>query len=350
MPRAYADGLLHRRRFGRFLERHAAQRHPPRDEVGHARGRDDLGGAAAPVRSMPRRFRRTNGASRIRGRIGEMRSARNFHQGFDRGMFAGLLNAGLRRSPGGRGFGFIDRLKGEPGYERMNKAGWEPKETPRAVDRQRADLRQADRRVQQRHDARRESTVPFASFPIRTSVATAARPSTAIRANTSVRPRCTSRCSKRTTAVFERASADQLHQLRALQNLRHRRSVSDHHVGPAAGRRGSRVHRDVAAAHCERRAVTSSIVGAGVIGLSIAFELGATRRERARLRSRRTGARGVLGGAGMLAPYTERIADEALLHLCADSLAEYPAFVERVRERERHRFGIASRRHLLCSV
>ena len=34
----------------------------------------------------------------------------------------------------------------------------------------------------------------------------------------------------------------------------------------------------------------------------------------------------------MLAPYTERIADEALLHLCADSLAEYPAFVERVRD------------------
>ena len=34
----------------------------------------------------------------------------------------------------------------------------------------------------------------------------------------------------------------------------------------------------------------------------------------------------------MLAPYTERITDEALLQLCATSLAEYPAFVERVRE------------------
>jgi glycine oxidase len=34
----------------------------------------------------------------------------------------------------------------------------------------------------------------------------------------------------------------------------------------------------------------------------------------------------------MLAPYTERITDDALLQLCATSLAEYPPFVERVRE------------------
>jgi electron-transferring-flavoprotein dehydrogenase len=63
----------------------------------------------------------------------EMRTARNFHQGFHRGMWAGLLNAGLGTITKGAGFGFIDELPSEPGYERMEKAGWDPPETPRAV-------------------------------------------------------------------------------------------------------------------------------------------------------------------------------------------------------------------------
>ena len=63
---------------------------------------------------------------------GEMRSARNFHQGFEHGMYAGMLNAGLAPIVGGRGFGIIDKLSSKPGYERMEKAGYKPKETPRA--------------------------------------------------------------------------------------------------------------------------------------------------------------------------------------------------------------------------
>ena len=47
-------------------------------------------------------------------------------------MLAGLINAGLATITGGAGFGFIDKLGGEPGYERMEKMGWQPKETPRA--------------------------------------------------------------------------------------------------------------------------------------------------------------------------------------------------------------------------
>jgi electron-transferring-flavoprotein dehydrogenase len=62
----------------------------------------------------------------------ELRMARNFHQGFKGGLWAGMLNAGLATATGGRGFGLIDRLKGEAGYEVMVKAGYEPKETPRA--------------------------------------------------------------------------------------------------------------------------------------------------------------------------------------------------------------------------
>ncbi len=63
----------------------------------------------------------------------ELRTARNFHQGFKHGMWAGLINAGAATITGGAGFGFIEKLSGEAGYERMEKAGWRPKETPRAT-------------------------------------------------------------------------------------------------------------------------------------------------------------------------------------------------------------------------
>ena len=42
MPRHYADGLALHRRLRGFPQRHASQRHPLGDEVGHDRGRDGL--------------------------------------------------------------------------------------------------------------------------------------------------------------------------------------------------------------------------------------------------------------------------------------------------------------------
>ena len=72
------------------------------------------------------------------------------------------------------------------------------------------------------------------------------------------------------------------------------------------------------------------VVGAGLIGLAIAFEL-AERGASVRIYDRGEPARAASwAGAGMLAPYTERITNEPLLALCAASLAEYPAFVRRV--------------------
>jgi electron-transferring-flavoprotein dehydrogenase len=62
----------------------------------------------------------------------ELRTARNFHQGFHNGLWPGLINAGLSTLAGGAGFGVIDKLPGEAGYERMEKLGWNPKQTPRA--------------------------------------------------------------------------------------------------------------------------------------------------------------------------------------------------------------------------
>lgn len=72
------------------------------------------------------------------------------------------------------------------------------------------------------------------------------------------------------------------------------------------------------------------VIGAGLIGLAIAFEL-VERGASVRVYDRGEPAHAASwAGAGLLAPYTERITNEALLALCAASLDEYPAFVRRV--------------------
>lgn len=84
------------------------------------------------------------------------------------------------------------------------------------------------------------------------------------------------------------------------------------------------------------------VVGAGLIGLAIAFEL-AERGAAVRIYDRgEPGRAASWAGAGMLAPYTEDVADEALLALGVTSLAQYPAFIERVRSAS----GIDPRLHL----
>jgi electron-transferring-flavoprotein dehydrogenase len=64
---------------------------------------------------------------------GELRRARNFHQGFEHGLLFGLLDAGLATATGGLGFGLVERLHAKPGYEVMEKRGYRPKESPRAT-------------------------------------------------------------------------------------------------------------------------------------------------------------------------------------------------------------------------
>ncbi len=85
-----------------------------------------------------------------------------------------------------------------------------------------------------------------------------------------------------------------------------------------------------------------AVAGAGLIGLAIAFELagrGATVRVYDRAEPGRAAS---WAAAGMLAPFSESTGDDALEALCAASLAEYPAFVERVRDRS----GVDPRLHL----
>ncbi len=76
-----------------------------------------------------------------------------------------------------------------------------------------------------------------------------------------------------------------------------------------------------------------AIVGAGLIGTAIAYEL-AKRGAAVTVFDRAEPARAASwAGAGMLAPFSEELPDRALLELCRASLAAYPAFVDELRTR-----------------
>jgi len=83
------------------------------------------------------------------------------------------------------------------------------------------------------------------------------------------------------------------------------------------------------------------IVGGGLIGLSIAFEL-AGRGATVRVYERGEPAHAASwAGAGMLAPYAEHIDDEALLELCRISLERYPLFAQQVSDASDIRVDLA---------
>lgn len=76
-----------------------------------------------------------------------------------------------------------------------------------------------------------------------------------------------------------------------------------------------------------------AVVGAGLIGLGVAYEL-AKRGVAVTVFDRDEPARAASwAGAGMLAPFSEELPDAAMLALCRDALAMYPAFVDELRER-----------------
>jgi glycine oxidase len=75
------------------------------------------------------------------------------------------------------------------------------------------------------------------------------------------------------------------------------------------------------------------VVGAGLIGLGIAYEL-AKRDVAVTVFDRDEPARAASwAGAGMLAPFSEELPDAAMLALCRSSLAMYPSFTADLRER-----------------
>ena len=50
----------------------------------------------------------------------ELYKARNFHQAFDKGLFAGMYNAGIGLFTGGRGWGFKNKLNSKSGHKHLD--------------------------------------------------------------------------------------------------------------------------------------------------------------------------------------------------------------------------------------
>jgi electron-transferring-flavoprotein dehydrogenase len=132
MPRLYSDGLLLIGDTGGFLNGmrlkgiHLAIKSGmlAAETIWDALQADDY--SRQQLSSMETRFKES-------WAYDELRQSRNFHQGFKNGRWPGMINAGLATFTGGRGFGIADKLPSEPGYEVMVKAGYRPKETPRAT-------------------------------------------------------------------------------------------------------------------------------------------------------------------------------------------------------------------------
>jgi len=59
---------------------------------------------------------------------------RNFHQGFDKGLFGGVVQGALGFVTGGRGWGVKSRLETEAGHERMRRLDRHPQPKPPAVE------------------------------------------------------------------------------------------------------------------------------------------------------------------------------------------------------------------------
>ncbi|MDQ2908493.1 MAG: electron transfer flavoprotein-ubiquinone oxidoreductase [Candidatus Eremiobacteraeota bacterium] len=130
MPRPYADGLLLIGDSGGFLNGmrlkgiHLAIKsgimaaETAFDAV--VAGNSD----AAQLASFERAFRDS-------WAYGELKMARNFHQAFAKGMYAGVFSAGVSMYTGGRAFGIVDRLKNHPGYAQMKKLA---ERAPRAIE------------------------------------------------------------------------------------------------------------------------------------------------------------------------------------------------------------------------
>jgi electron-transferring-flavoprotein dehydrogenase len=130
MPRAYADGLLLTGDSGGFLNgmRLKGIHLAVKSGILAAETAFD---AVVAGNSDAQTLSAFDTAFRNSWAYDELRAARNFHQGFKGGLFAGMMNAGLSVYTGGRGFGVIDKLRGEEGYAQMIKLS---ERAPRAVE------------------------------------------------------------------------------------------------------------------------------------------------------------------------------------------------------------------------
>ena len=195
--------------------------------------------------------------------FGELHAARNFHQGFSGGIWGGLMNAQLGIMTGGRGFGIKDKLAGEYGHERLRKLS---ELTPTQVTKRVVpdgkltfdkvtdvfksgtmhDESQPAHPARRRHDHLRRTLHRRVRQPVSVLL-----PGRSLRAA----------LHQERQRARRRPPADQLRQLRALQDLRHHGPLPDHHLGPPQGGEGPGLHRDVRRAGANSSAVTITING-----------------------------------------------------------------------------------------
>ncbi len=89
-----------------------------------------------------------------------------------------------------------------------------------------------------------------------------------------------------------------------------------------------------------------AIIGAGVVGLGIAWRLAARGVEVSVFDKGAAGAGATHAAAGMLAACAEaEPGEEALVALGRDSQARWPAFADELKQASRHRRGVAPRGH-----
>ena len=238
IPRVYADGVLIAGDAGSFLN-------SMRLKGIHLAMRTGMLAAAAAFEAVRagdvsssrlRSYETLIDGSDVRR---ELYPVRNVHQAFEHGLLAGVAYAGLALVTGG--WWIRDPMPARAGYERMAKLEEyyrRPAARPRHDDRSRqnrpaADVRPPHQRALFRDAARRRSAIP--SHRSRHGHLPDAMPG---RIRQPVHPLLSG---KRVRDGGRRrrheAPSDQRVELRALQDLRHPRSLSDYRLGPPGRRR-----------------------------------------------------------------------------------------------------------------
>ena len=178
----------------------------------------------------------------------ELWAVRNFHQSFQHGLLPGLFQTGLQFITGGRGL--IDPMRSHEGYQAYKKLSTgqiassdKSSSASRALQRRwQTHLRPPHGRLSLRHAPRRRSALPPASCDDLNVCAT--------KCVVEYGNPCQYFCP---AAVYEMAkdrsrqsqTKNQRRQLRALQNLRHRRPLPDHRLGRPRRRRRPKLRRHV---------------------------------------------------------------------------------------------------------
>ena len=168
----------------------------------------------------------------------ELRAVRNFHQGFQHGLWRGLAHAAVQYVTGGRGL--IDPMRVPAGYTEYHKLDGAGPAPPRDARRRRTHLRSPHRHFLFRHAPHGRS----ARSPARRRHQHLRGP-LRHRIRQSLPIFLSRRRLRNDRGEWRAAAEDQRLELRALQDLRHCRPLPDHYLGSAGRRRRAQLRRNV---------------------------------------------------------------------------------------------------------